>query len=86
MPLRHPIEFLKQENYAPFLRKRREDLKAIPKFWPIAPSNHPTVSIHAVHHQDKVALSYLEDLWLIRDPKEKRCFTLEFVRLPFIAP
>jgi len=40
--------------------------------------NHPTVSIHAVHHQDQVALSYLEDVWLVRDPKERRCFTLEF--------
>ena len=85
MPLHHPIEFLTQENYAPFLRKRRETLKAIPKFWPVALLNHPTISIHAVHHQDQVALSYLEDVWLTRDPKEKRCFTLEFVRLSDIV-
>ena len=85
MPLYHPIEFLTQENYAPFFRKRREALKAIPKFWPVALLNHPTVSIHDVHHQDKVALNYLEDVWLTRDPEEKRCFTLEFVRLSDIA-
>jgi len=72
------LEFLTQENYAPFLQKRREVLKGIPKFWPIALLSHPTVSMHAVHHQDQVALSYLEDVWLTRDLKEKRCFTLEF--------
>ena len=33
-----------------------------------------------MHHQDQVALGYLEDVWLNRDPKEKRCFILEFVR------
>ena len=75
-----PIEFLTQEKYAPFLQKRREVLKSIPKFWPIALLNHPTVSIHIAHHQDQVALGYLEDVWLVRDPQEKRCFTLEFVR------
>jgi len=72
------LEFFTQEKYAPFLEKRREALKGIPKFWPVALLNHPTVSVHAVHHRDQVALSYLEDVWLIRDPKEKRCFTLEF--------
>ena len=75
-----PIEFLTQEKYAPFLQKRRDVLRGIPKFWPVALTNHPIVSVHAVHHQDQVALSYLEDVWLVRDPKEKRCFTLEFVR------
>ena len=75
-----PVEFLTQENYAPFLEKRREVLKGIPAFWPVALLNHPSVSIHAVHQQDQVALSYLEDVWLTRDPVEKRCFTLEFVR------
>lgn len=33
-----------------------------------------------MHHQDQVALDYLEDVWLSRDPNEKRCFILEFVR------
>lgn len=55
-------------------------MKGVPKFWPTALLNHHTVSIHAVHHQDQVALDYLEDVWLSRDPKEKRCFILEFVR------
>lgn len=80
MPYRAPVEFLSLERFDPFLLKRREILKSIPRFWPVALSNHPSVSIYAVHHQDQVALSYLEDVWLGRDPKEKRCFTLEFVR------
>ena len=75
-----PIEFLTQEKSAPFFEKRREALKGIPKFWPVALLNHPTVAVHAVHHQDQVALGYLEDVWLTRNPKEKRCFVLELVR------
>jgi len=72
------LEFLTQEKYAPFLQKRREAVKEIPRFWPVALMNHPTVSVHAVHHQDQLALNHLEDVWLTRDPKERRCFTLEF--------
>lgn len=75
-----PAEFLSLEKFDSFLLKRREVLKSIPRFWPIALSNHPNVSVYAVHHQDQIALNYLEDVWLARDPEEKRCFTLEFVR------
>ena len=80
MPHWVPIEYMSQEKYHPFFLKRRETLKSIPKFWPITLLNHPTVAMHTVHHQDQVALSYLEDVWTVRDSKEKRCFTLEFVR------
>jgi hypothetical protein len=31
------------------------------------------------HSQDQLALSYLEDVWVERDPVESRCFTIEFV-------
>lgn len=72
------IDFLTHETLAPFLRKRREVLKSIPNFWPVALMNNPNISIHAAHHQDQVALSYLEDIWVERNPKERRCFTLEF--------
>ena len=74
------VEFLSIEKTDPFLRKRREVLKSIPKFWPTALSNHPIFQIHVAHNQDQDALNYLEDVWLARDPEEKRCFTLEFVR------
>ena len=55
-------------------------VKAIPKFWPVALVNHGLLSFQTQHNVDRNALSYLEDLWVTRDPKEPRCFTLEFVR------
>lgn len=53
--------------------------KAIPKFWPVSLVNHGLLSFQTQHNVDRNALSYLEDLWVARDPKEPRCFTLEFV-------
>ena len=63
----------------PVYEKRRAVLKAINKFWPVALMNHEMIGVHAQHNADQAALSYLEDVWLIRDPVESRCFTLEFV-------
>ena len=59
--------------------KRRQTAKAIPKFWPVALMNNAMFAMQAQHNADQVALSYLEDLWIVRDPVETRCFTLEFV-------
>lgn len=42
--------------------------------------NNGLLSFHAQHNIDQIALSYLEDLWVTRDPKEPRCYTIEFVR------
>lgn len=61
--------------------KRRVVLKSIPKFWPVALMNSEVFGLQAVHSDDQLALSYLEDLWLVRDPVESRAFTLEFVSL-----
>lgn len=44
--------------------------------------NHSLFAFYIQHTADQLALSYLEDLWLAKDPQEPRCFTLEFVR-PF---
>ena len=63
----------------PVYEKRRAVVKAINKFWPVALMNHDLLAVHAQHNADQAALSYLEDLWLVRDPVESRCFTLEFV-------
>jgi len=41
--------------------------------------NHGMFSFHVQHNADQLALSYLEDLWIARDEKEPRCFTIEFV-------
>ncbi|KAG9314553.1 hypothetical protein JVU11DRAFT_5353 [Chiua virens] len=66
------------ETLLPIYEKRREVAKGIPKFWPIALMNHPLIGFQAQHNIDRIALSHLEDLWVERDPKEPRCFTLEF--------
>jgi template-activating factor I len=54
-------------------------LKAIDRFWPVALRNNPTIGELSELNKDQQALSYLEDLWVVRDAKEPRVFTLEFV-------
>jgi template-activating factor I len=62
----------------PVYEKRRPIVKAIENFWPVALLNHSMFAFHASHQADQVALGYLEDLWVQRDPREPRCFTVEF--------
>ena len=69
-----------QEALYPVYERRRVVLKGISRFWPVALMNHNMFALHAQHNSDQVALSYLEDVWVARDQKESRCFTLEFVR------
>ncbi|KAF9270542.1 hypothetical protein L218DRAFT_42210 [Marasmius fiardii PR-910] len=66
------------KRLVPVYEKRREVLKTIPKFWPVALLNHSLFAISAQHNADQLALSYLEDVWIVRDPKELRCYTIEF--------
>ncbi|KAI6153397.1 hypothetical protein BKA82DRAFT_4089456 [Pisolithus tinctorius] len=72
------IERHSQQQLLPVYERRRPVVKAIPKFWPVALMNNPLISFQAQHNIDRIALSYLEDLWVTRDPKEPRCFTIEF--------
>jgi len=69
-----------QQALTPVYQKRREVLKAINKFWPVALMNHAMFAVHAQHDADRTALSYLEDVWIVRDAREPKVFTLEFVR------
>ena len=41
--------------------------------------NNGTLACYMQHNADKTALSYLEDIWVEKDAKEHRCFTIEFV-------
>lgn len=66
-------------SLVPVYEKRREIAKAIPKFWPVALMNNEMFALHAQHSGDQRALSHLEDLCVVRDPKEPRCYTIEFV-------
>ncbi|KAI0067944.1 hypothetical protein BV25DRAFT_1794156 [Artomyces pyxidatus] len=72
------LERRAQETLIPVYQKRREAVKTIPKFWPVALLKHSIVSFHAQHDADKLALSHLEDLWIVRDAREPKVFTLEF--------
>ncbi|KAL0950743.1 hypothetical protein HGRIS_007516 [Hohenbuehelia grisea] len=72
------LERAAQAKLAAVYTKRRETVKAISKFWPVALMNHQLCAMHAQHSADQLALSYLEDLWVERDQNEPRCYTLEF--------
>ena len=59
--------------------KRRPVLKAITNFWPVALFNHQMLPTFIQHNADQTALSYLEDIWVTRDPVEHRFYSVEFV-------
>jgi len=67
-----------QMALVPAYEKRRQVIQSIPKFWPIALMNHSLFAYHVQHSADQLALSYLEDVWVVRDPAEPRCYTIEF--------
>jgi template-activating factor I len=71
------LERRAQEALVPVFEKRRAVAKTISKFWPVALLNHNMFGFHAQHTADQQALSYLEDLWVTRDSKESRAFTIE---------
>jgi len=62
----------------PLLQKRRELTLKHERFWPLVLESHQTIEVVAAHREDKVALSYLRDIWVERNPNEPRAFTLEF--------
>jgi template-activating factor I len=81
----HAIKLVSSERQAqallrPVYEKRREIVKAIPSFWPVALLNNSVISYHAQHGADLTALNYLEDMWVVKSADEHRCFTIEFVR------
>jgi template-activating factor I len=73
------LERLTAPKYVPSYERRREITKAISNFWPVALMHHDVILIHVQHSSDQTALTYLEDVWVTRDPKEHRAFTIEFV-------
>jgi len=72
------LERRAQEQLTPVYQQRRDALKSIPKFWPVALLKHSLFALQAQHEADRLALSYLEDVWVVRDPREPKVFTLEF--------
>lgn len=76
---------MQMQVYAPLYAKRRELTKSIPKFWATTFTNHSAFALHVQHPDDQHALSYLEDVWVERDPVEPRAYTIElhFKENPF---
>ncbi|KAG5654037.1 hypothetical protein H0H81_008053 [Sphagnurus paluster] len=72
------LERQAQQKLVPAYEKRRQIIAGIPKFWPVALMNHSLFAYHVQHSADQLALSYLEDVWVVRDPAEPRCYTIEF--------
>ncbi|KAF8971429.1 hypothetical protein BDZ97DRAFT_1913911 [Flammula alnicola] len=72
------LERQAQATLRPVYEKRRKVVANIPNFWPVALMNHSLFAYHAQHNADQTALSYLEDIWVEKDPNEHRCFTIEF--------
>ncbi|TDL28772.1 hypothetical protein BD410DRAFT_760374 [Rickenella mellea] len=67
-----------QKKLVPAYEKRRTVVKTVPKFWPVALLNNPTIGMTVQHADDQKALAYLEDIWVIRDDAEPRTFIIEF--------
>jgi len=72
------LERRAQEALTPVYEKRRAALKKIERFWPVALMHSSVVAFTAQHDADRLALSYLEDVWVVRDAHEPKVFTLEF--------
>ncbi|KAF8168251.1 hypothetical protein B0H34DRAFT_52839 [Crassisporium funariophilum] len=72
------LERQAQAMLRPVYEKRRPVIAGINSFWPVALMNHSLLAFHIQHNADQTALSYLEDVWVEKDPAEHRCFTIEF--------
>ncbi|KAG6814014.1 hypothetical protein H0H92_003864 [Tricholoma furcatifolium] len=72
------LERAAQKKLLPTFERRREVLKTIPKFWPVALMNSSMLGYYIQHNADQQALSYLEDVWVARDSAEPRCYSIEF--------
>lgn len=60
--------------------KRRQIIKNIPDFWFTALKHNKFLDIAIEQNADRDALSYLEDIWVVRNEVEPRAFKIEMVR------
>lgn len=73
------LERQAQKKLVDVYQRRRDLVKTIPKFWPVALMNNVTFAMQAQHPDDQKALQHLTDVWVERHPVEPRAFTVEFV-------
>ncbi|KAB5594365.1 ATP-dependent DNA helicase recQ [Ceratobasidium theobromae] len=72
------VELAALKILRPLYESRRSTLAAQKNFWGIALGQHPEIGQHLLDSKDAEAMTYLRDVWVERDPKEHRAFTLEF--------
>jgi len=76
--IEYAIERDAQKKLDAAYETRRPVLKSIPGFWPAAFKNHAMLAAVSIQAEDVKALSFLEDVWVWRDPKEHRAYGFEF--------
>jgi len=72
--LEHEAAFRLEKVFA----ERRPILKGISGFWPTAFHNHALLAAASGHADDQKALGFLQDVWVTRNPKDHRAYTIEF--------
>ncbi|KAF8594152.1 hypothetical protein BDV93DRAFT_482018 [Ceratobasidium sp. AG-I] len=72
------VEIAAHKILQPLYAARRKTLAAQKNFWGIALGQHPEIGQHLLDPEEADAMTYLRDLWVERDPKEHRAFTIEF--------
>jgi len=67
--------------------KRREVLKKIPNFWPTAILHNKFLELASEHAADRDALTFVEDIWVVRNEVEPRAFKIEmhFAENPYFS-
>ncbi|KAG8699684.1 hypothetical protein FRC09_006459 [Ceratobasidium sp. 395] len=68
-------------------QKRREAVKALPRFWGTALAQHDQLAVLISGQDDMKALSHLTDLWVEHGSTEHRAFTIffEFSENPYFS-
>ncbi|KAH8835919.1 hypothetical protein DL96DRAFT_1694069 [Flagelloscypha sp. PMI_526] len=72
------LEIEENKRYLPAYEARRDLIKTIPNFWAVTLMHNDTFILHLAHAADRQALTYIEDIWVVKDDKDPRAFTLEF--------
>ncbi|KAG9034965.1 hypothetical protein FRB95_012255 [Tulasnella sp. JGI-2019a] len=62
----------------PIYEKRRKVFADVLNFWPTAIKHHRDLSAFLQIPDDQDAMGYLKEIYVQRDPKEHRAFTIEF--------
>jgi Nucleosome assembly protein (NAP) len=89
-PVHDRLELILEHEAAFRLQKvfeeRRAVLKDIPGFWPTALHNHALLAAASGYADDQKALGFLQDVWVARNPRDHRAYSIEFVCTSVLGP